>query len=93
MTAERDGSVGRDSWFIHFIWKLLHNDRLALSLLAGNPFSKAPPLAIRARVYQYRFGESDWWEREYSHTWIEAITKDTPELKRFIRSRNWDLDP
>ena len=93
MTAERKGSVGRDSWFIHFVWKLLHNDQLALSLLAENPFPEHPPMAIRAKVYQYRFGESDWWEREYSHTWIDPLSKDTPELKRFINSRGWDLDP
>src|SRR5438067_8019718 len=42
-------------WPLHFVWKLLHNDRGTLSLLADNPFPNAPPHYIRARLYRYRF--------------------------------------
>jgi len=37
-------------WTLHFVWKLLHNDRGALSLIANNPFPDAPPHYIRARL-------------------------------------------
>src|SRR6266480_2169027 len=35
-------------WTLHFVWKLLHNDRGTLSLLANNPFPNAPPHYVRA---------------------------------------------
>ena len=34
-------------WLIHFIWKLLHNDPLALELIEYNPFPVEPPNFIR----------------------------------------------
>src|ERR1700737_2541244 len=54
-------------WTLRFIWKLLHNDRGTLSLIANNPFPNAPPHFIRARLYRYRFaplGDPAWWRRE-----------------------------
>ena len=36
-------------WTLHFVWKLLHNDRGTLSLLANNPFPDAPP-ALHSRA-------------------------------------------
>src|SRR6185436_7554949 len=38
----------RYPWTVHLIWKLLHNDAGALSLLSTNPFPDAPPLYIRS---------------------------------------------
>jgi len=32
-----------EPWMVHFVWKLLHNDPGALSLIASNPFPAAPP--------------------------------------------------
>src|SRR4029078_8742738 len=54
-------------WTLHFVWKLLHNDRGTLSLIANNPFPDAPPHYIRARLYRYQFapiGDKSWWKRE-----------------------------
>ncbi len=39
-------------WTINLIWKLLHNDSTALSLLAKNPFPDKPPRFIRAVFYR-----------------------------------------
>ena len=45
----------RYPWTLHLIWKLLHNDPGALSLLATNPFPDAPPRWVRARLFRYEF--------------------------------------
>ncbi len=55
-------------WTLHLVWKLLHNDQGALSLLANNPFPDSPPRYIRAELYRYQFapwgeGNTDWWTR------------------------------
>src|SRR5439155_20951728 len=38
-------------WPAHFVWKLLHNDRGALSLLAKHPFPDKPPRYVRADLF------------------------------------------
>jgi hypothetical protein len=37
-----------------------------IDLLAKNPFPKAPPKYIRARLYRYHFSEGGalWWKRD-----------------------------
>jgi hypothetical protein len=51
--------------------RLLSNDRDALSLFAGNPFSIAPPRKVRAVLWQYWFttmaekrATGVWWRRQ-----------------------------
>ena len=44
-------------WLIHLIWKLLDNDKDALSLLANNPFPDSSPKYIRVQFYRYEFAE------------------------------------
>src|SRR5262249_39575516 len=61
-------------WTLHLIWKLLHNDPGALSLLDGNPFPEKPPRYIRALLCRYQFvpsaeAERAWWKREQLGLW------------------------
>ena len=66
-------------WTLHFVWKLLHNDRGTLSLIANNPFPDAPPHYIRARLYRYQFapiGDKAWWKREPVGEWLPALSAD-----------------
>jgi hypothetical protein len=82
-------------WLIHLIWKLLHNDPLALDLIANQPFPGKPPRWIRADLYRYRFaplGSGAWWTREKVGPWLPALSGDDDDLRRFIASRGW-LDP
>ena len=79
-------------WTLHFVWKLLHNDRGTLSLLANNPFPTAPPRYIRARVYRYHFapiGDPAWWKRELIEEWLPALSTDDTEFRRFLGAMNW----
>jgi len=81
-------------WTLHLVWKLLHNDRGALSLLAGNPFPDAPPRHIRARLYRYEFVPPDdpsraWWKRTLVREWLPPLSADDPRLRRFLAAYGW----
>lgn len=69
----------RHPWIFPFLRKLLEGDRAVLGLLAHNPFPAAPPLAVRAKLYSYRFtrpGDSrrHWWERTYVGEYLPPLT-------------------
>src|SRR5213082_1239178 len=79
-------------WTLHFVWKLLHNDRGTLSLIANNPFPDAPPHYIRARLYRYEFapiGDQAWWKRELVGEWLPVLSADNPRFRRSLESMDW----
>ena len=81
-------------WTLHLVWKLLHNDQGALSLLAANPFPDAPPRHIRARLYRYEFVPPDdpsgaWWKRTLVREWLAPLSADDPRLRRFLAAYGW----
>jgi hypothetical protein len=81
-------------WTVHLVWKLLHSDPGALSLLAGNPFPEAPPHFIRAQLYRYQFAPSDdpsgaWWKRTLTGEWLPPLSVDDPRLLRFLAAYGW----
>ena len=79
-------------WTLHFVWKLLHNDRGALSLLANDPFPNAPPHYVRARLYRYRFapiGDKPWWKRERVGEWLPALDVNDPQFRRLLEAMDW----
>jgi Lipase maturation factor len=79
-------------WTLHFVSKLLHNDRGTLSLIASNPFPSAPPHYIRARLFRYRFaplGEKGWWKREPIGEWLPALSADDAEFRRVLAAMDW----
>ncbi len=89
------GDADRYPWLVHFISKLLHNDRPALSLLANDPFPDAPPLFVRATLYRYRFApphSHDWWVREPIRDYLPPLSVDSPELLQYLRQFGWHDD-
>jgi hypothetical protein len=86
------GSPAEYPWTLHFVWKLLQNDRGTLSLLANNPFPDAPPHYIRARLYRYQFapiGEKTWWKRERVGEWLPALDANDPQFRRLLEEMGW----
>jgi lipase maturation factor len=84
-------------WTVHLVWKLLHNDAGALSLLAGNPFPGEPPRYVRAILYRYHFAppgnpEHKWWDRERLGVWLPPLSADDPRLNQFLAARGWPTD-
>ncbi len=85
-------SPERYPWTLHLAWKLLHGDRGTLSLLANDPFPDAPPRFVRARLYRYAFAEPGsgvWWKRELLGDWLPPLSRDDPDLLRFLRDYDW----
>jgi hypothetical protein len=79
-------------WTLRFLWKLLHNDEVTLSLLEGNPFPDKPPRYVRARLYIYRFARPEtgrYWDREFLGDWIPPLSADDPRLLEFLRAYHW----
>ncbi|MGO4536841.1 lipase maturation factor family protein [Leifsonia sp. 2MCAF36] len=66
----------RDSpWFEVFLLRLLEADRPTLKLLRGDPFGGAPPRAVRARMFLYRFS-THAEKRETGDTWVRSEVGD-----------------
>ncbi len=87
-------SPERYPWTLHFVWKLLHNDPGALSLLDGNPFPGRPPRYVRAQLYRYEFAppgnpEGVWWRRTLVGSWLPPLSTDDPRLLRFLAAYGW----
>ncbi|MET1084504.1 MAG: lipase maturation factor family protein [Burkholderiales bacterium] len=81
-------------WVVHLVWKLLHNDRGALSLLANDPFPQAPPRFIRARYFRYEFAppgsrKGAWWKRTYVDDWLYPLSIGDPRLEKFLSDYGW----
>jgi hypothetical protein len=79
----------RHPWVVHLVWKLLHQDEGALSLLANRPFPEGPPRYIRATLYRYRFtrpfsGERGTWSRERLRPWILPVSLEQRGLREFL---------
>jgi len=85
-------SVDEEPWFVHLVWKLLHNDPGVLSLMASNPFAAAPPRFIRASLYRYEFakpGEPGWWKRRYLGVWMPPLSADDSRLREALQAYGW----
>jgi len=81
-------------WTLHLVYKLLHNDPMATSLFAQNPFPKNPPRYIRAILYRYRFAQpgnaqGNWWTREQLAVWLLPLSADDPRLLNYLKSEGW----
>jgi hypothetical protein len=81
-------------WAFNLVWKLLHNDKNAVSLFAENPFAGKPPRYVRAVLYRYSFAKPGnaqhlWWTREKLGNWIQPISVNDPQLINFLRSEGW----
>jgi hypothetical protein len=84
----------RYPWALHLVWKLLHNDRGALSLLANDPFPGEPPRWIRAHLYRYEFvpaGDPSgaWWKRTLVREWLPPLSVDDQRLRRLLTAYGW----
>ncbi len=84
-------------WTIHLVWKLLHNDPIALQLFAGNPFPDHPPRYIRAILYKYKFAapgnpDNRWWDRKEISEWLPMLSLNDPRLTRAMELEGWKTE-
>ncbi|HTI60074.1 lipase maturation factor family protein [Mucilaginibacter sp.] len=81
-------------WTYNLAWKLLHNDPVAISLFACNPFPGKPPRYIRAVLYRYKFAKPSnpqglYWERQELGDWLPVLSANDPQLIKYIRYQGW----
>lgn len=81
-------------WTLNLVWKLLHNERGAVSLFGENPFPHKPPRYVRAVLYRYRFakpGNSQglYWDRETLGNWLPAMSVNNPLLINSLKNAEW----
>ena len=80
----------QNEWLHHLIWKFLHNDKGALSLISYNPFPHKPPKWIRVDHYIYQFekpGKKNVWKRNFLGPYIPVHSKES--LQPFIAQQGW----
>jgi lipase maturation factor 1 len=77
------GSYQNNAWFVSFVRHLLLGSPEVLALLESNPFPDNPPAFIRARLFQYRFSDSNeraetgiWWAREEAGMYLPPVSLD-----------------
>lgn len=94
--------AAQEPWLVHLVYKLLHNDAGALSLLANNPFVGKPPRYVRAERYRYHFtplGSDAYWRRERVGPYLPPLSVDDPRLLEFlsdhglVRGERLDVGP
>lgn len=87
-------SYEREPWLVHYVWKLLHNDKNALSLIENNPFPEKPPKYIRILIYRYEFENpyqsENVWKRELLGLWMPPVSKETQGLREFVEGNGWE---
>ena len=88
------GTPDQYSWTLNLVWKLLHNDPGALSLLGPNPFPNQPPRYIRAELYRYQFAPpgnpaGDWWKREDRGPWLPPFSANDTRFLGFLKAEGW----
>jgi len=81
-------------WVYNLVWKLLHNDPLVLSLLAGNPFPGIAPTHVRIRLFRYQFAplqhpNHQWWQRTEIGVWLPPMSPNDPLLQRNLMAYGW----
>jgi predicted DCC family thiol-disulfide oxidoreductase YuxK len=77
------GNYEQNPWLLRFMLRLLQGSPEATRLLGSNPFAQAPPVYLRAQVYQYRFtswperrATGAWWKREYRGFYLPSLTRE-----------------
>jgi hypothetical protein len=77
-----------EPWTLYLVYKLLHNDPLALSLLGRNPFPDAPPRYIRALRYRYQLAplhERAFWRRQrLQEPFLPPLSAEDPRLRALL---------
>jgi len=77
------GNYEQNPWVLRFMLRLLQGSAEATQLLGWNPFAKAPPVYVRALLYEYRFtswqerrATGAWWKREYRGFYLPPLTRE-----------------
>lgn len=87
------GTCEQNPWLLETQRHLLLGTPQVLALFAENPFADAPPVAVRTRVFEYRFAPLEdpaaWWTRHETGPYCPPVALD----ERGRLRRAGDLPP
>lgn len=67
------GSYRDNPWLMNLLARLFEGTPEVQGFFVENPFPNEPPRFLRARLYEYEFGDDSWWNRrlvgEYTPTY------------------------
>ncbi len=76
------GDFRKNAWLASFMRGLLVEEPAVLGLIEENPFEEAPPIELRAVVYDYEFTTPEerdltghWWKRGESKLYAPVLSK------------------
>jgi hypothetical protein len=81
-------------WIISLAGRLLQDRPEVVGLLRINPFRDHPPVAIRAKLYHYKFASSDskaWWAREFVREYFPPLSLTDPVFHSILEKNGWLL--
>uniref|UniRef100_A0A8C7U6B2 Lipase maturation factor n=1 Tax=Oncorhynchus mykiss TaxID=8022 RepID=A0A8C7U6B2_ONCMY len=96
MSQAAQGLAEQSPWFTSLVHCLLQGNKDVVRLIqtdsAQYPFSQAPPVYLRASLYQYWFtqtaqdwsGPKEWWRRDYSEEFYPAVQLGDPTLEGML---------
>jgi hypothetical protein len=101
------GNYQQNPWLISLIEKLLtgnSDDVLELLDKKGYPFKETPPVAVRARLFDYDFTNFNtstrankvakaWWTRTKPRDYLPGIEKDNPSVSSFLNGYGISHNP
>ena len=92
------GTLGREPWAMSLAYRLLQGEGSVTGLVRSNPFPDRPPRYVRATYYRYRFArpfepDGAWWRRELVGEYFRPLSREDPELRRFLLRHGWRGTP
>ena len=84
------GDYGQNPWLVSLAERLLAGCGPVERLLDyyRYPFKRAPPKALRAKLYHYDFADSGsgaWWRRSLAGDYLPPLDRENPSVEAFLR--------
>jgi hypothetical protein len=78
------GTAPQNPWLVSLLERVLQNSPPVMDLFGRNPFPDAPPVYVRALIYDYTYASADekekgqWWDRKLLGTYFPEARLKSP---------------
>lgn len=78
-------NINREPWLVNLVYKLLHNDPVALRIIKNNPFPTTPPKFIQIKEYKYFFTTPSPFSNEENSNWNASVLEAYWDPEKYWR--------